>query len=305
MLDLFHTHLAQLKRDGLINTWTDRQIEAGGRIDDQIMLALQQAQLFIALLSPAYIASGYCYEQEFKKAQERETSGSMTVVPVILQPCEWLSTPFSKFKALPRDGKPIADWSNVHTAFLDVIQHLRKLLNGTKSELTKEGQLAAPQGAPSRNYRVKKDFDSIQKMEFVSKTFEEVKEYIRRYLDEVKTLDDVKTMPLTNSTTRYENLLVNRNLIKAEAKLTLTTDQENGGFSVLGGGSTQLFYSIGELNRSSQFKSFRLAWDEFHLYWADGPMAAFYGRSSVNTELSSKAIADIIFDEWLKSVGIL
>jgi hypothetical protein len=304
MLDVLHTHLAQLQRDRLITTWTDRQIEAGGRIDDQISKALDRAQLFIALLSPDYIDSGYCYDQELTRALAREANGAMIIVPVIVQPCDWLNTPFAKFKALPRDGKPVAEWANVHTAFLDVAQQLRKLVAGEAQVVASESQPTMRPAAASRNYRVKKEFDSIQKMDFVSQTFGQVKDYIHRYLDEVKTLDDVKARPLSNTDTKYECLLVNRNLIKTEARLVVTTEQQNSGFSVLRGNSPQLFYSIDKLNTQPQFQSFSLAWDEFHLYWSESPMAAFYGRTSKD-ELSSKDIAEHIFNEWLKTVGII
>ena len=304
MLDYLHTHLAQLRRDGLMSEWTDRDIDAGGRIDDQIGRALKDAKVFIALLSPYYIASKYCYEQEFQTALERERAGSIVIVPVVVQPCDWHNTPFAVFKALPTDGKPISDWSNVNTAFLNVIQGLRRMLAGNVLETGKESSSITRSGTPSRNYKVKTDFDSIHKMEFVDKTFREVEEHIRQSLIEVTALDNIKAMPGANTDSTFEYLLVNRNKINTEAQLTLTTEQGSSGFSVLRSGNFQLSYSIGEINRQGQLKSFSVAWDDFHLYWVDGPMAAFYGRSRT-VELSSKEISDIIFNEWLKAVGIL
>jgi len=99
-------------------------------------------------------------------------------------------------------------------------------------------------------------------------------------------------------------MVVNRNRIKSEAKLSITTDQQSGGLSVLRGNSMQLYYCIGQLSNTSQHQSFALTWDEFHLFWSDGPLAGFYGRST-NSELSSKEIAERIFNEWLTEVGIL
>jgi hypothetical protein len=304
MLDHLHTHLSQLKRDRLILTWTDRQIDAGGRVDDQIGAALKDAQLFIALLSPHYIASKYCYEQEFASALEREKAGTLTIVPVIVQPCDWQNTPFAQFKALPKDGKAVSDWSNINTAFLDVAQNLRKLVAGQSSESATETQPARQPGTLSRNYKVKSDFDSIHKMEFLAKTFREVKEYIKVSLAEVETIDNIKTMPGANTESTFEYLLVNRNMIKGEAKLTLTTEQEGPSFPGMRSGDKQLSYSIGEMNRPTQLKSFTLAWDDFHLFWKEGPFGMFYSGSRTG-ELTSKDIAESIFNEWLKAVGIL
>lgn len=304
MLDHLHTHLTQLRRDGLISEWTDRDIEAGGRVDDRISRALKDADLFIALLSPHYLASNYCYEQEFTTALEREKAGSIVIVPVVVQPCDWLNTPFKIFKALPTDGKPVSDWSNANTAFLSVTQGLRKMLAVNSSAPSKMESTVAATRMPSRNYKVKTDFDSIQKMTFVSKTFGEVKEYIRQALIEVTQLDNIKAMAGADTDNKFEYLLVNRNQINAEAQLTLTTDQGAGSFSALRSGSLQLTYSIGEIGRSGQLKTFAVAFDDFHLYWTDGPMSAFYGRPRTG-ELSSKEIGEIIFNEWLKAVGIL
>jgi hypothetical protein len=80
-------------------------------------------------MRPDYLASHYCYEREFEKAMQMQDAGELTIVPVIVEPCDWLNTPFGKFKALPKDGKPISTWENKNTAFLDVTQNLRGCLN--------------------------------------------------------------------------------------------------------------------------------------------------------------------------------
>jgi TIR domain len=304
MLDHLHMHLAQLRRDSLINEWTDREIEAGGRVDDRVARALKDADLFIPLLSPHYIASTYCYDKEFVTALEREKAGSIVIVPVIVQPCDWLNTPFKIFKALPTDGKAASDWSNVNTAFFSVTQGLRQMLAGNSAPTGKTESIASPSRVASRNYKVKTDFDSIQKMGFVDKTFAEVKDYIRQALEEVTQLDNIKAKAGANTNNKFEYLLVNRNQINSEAQLTVTTDQGTAGFPSLRSGSLQLSYSIGEMSRPGQLKSFAVAWDDFHLFWSDGPISAFYGRPRTG-ELSSKEIGEIIFNEWLKAVGIL
>ncbi len=51
-LELLHKHLAMLRRDGLIDVWFDRQIDAGGKIDNEIAGALSRSELFLALVSP-------------------------------------------------------------------------------------------------------------------------------------------------------------------------------------------------------------------------------------------------------------
>jgi hypothetical protein len=124
MLDMLHKHLTQLERDKIITAWTDQEILAGQNLNQNISSALSNSKLFIALLSPDYIASSYCYEKEFKKALEMQEQGTIIIIPVIVEPCDWRSTPFKEFKALPKDGKAVTAWENKNTAFLDIIQNI-------------------------------------------------------------------------------------------------------------------------------------------------------------------------------------
>src|SRR4051794_8679533 len=84
-----HKHLVMLRREGLIREWSDHEIKAGDRFGDEIDAALERSGLFIALVSPDYLASNYCYEKEFQRAQELEATGHPRVVAVIVEPCDW------------------------------------------------------------------------------------------------------------------------------------------------------------------------------------------------------------------------
>ncbi len=299
MLDILHKHLAQLKRDNIINTWTDQEITAGKRLNQAISSSLSTSNLFIALLSHEYIASRYCYETEFEKAQEMEQQGKIIIVPIIVEPCDWLNTPFKNFKALPKDGKAITTWENKNTAFLDVVQGLRKLIEyGDITEPSKEAkQSIVPL---SRNYRVQKDFDSIAKIEFIETTLREIKELLKRFMVELEQLDNTKTRVIVDSNDTFESLLSNRNKIGAESKLTVSTTAANSMFNPRSN-EKQVAYSIDTNNRPSQ-KTFQLAWDEYHLYWTDNH---YYSGARNSTELDAKSIAEHIWNEWLQSVGIL
>ncbi len=62
-LDRLHVHLANLRRKRLIETWHDRKILPGGILDDEIRQKPEAADLFLLMVSPDSIASGYCVEQ--------------------------------------------------------------------------------------------------------------------------------------------------------------------------------------------------------------------------------------------------
>lgn len=129
-LTSLHQHLAALRRQKLLEAWTDREIDAGGVLDDEIATAMGKADLFLLLVSSSFINSDYCYEKEFQKALEKQKSGKALIVPIIVRPCDWEIPELRQFKALPKDGRAIHSkhWHSADEAFEDVVKGLRILL---------------------------------------------------------------------------------------------------------------------------------------------------------------------------------
>src|SRR3954451_12525232 len=88
MLTALHKHHAVMKREKTISTWYDRDILAGGRVHGDIVDALTSSELFLALVSPDYVNSTYCYDKEFQQALSRNSAGTMQIVPIVIEPCE-------------------------------------------------------------------------------------------------------------------------------------------------------------------------------------------------------------------------
>lgn len=114
--DELETHLAALKRQGVIDTWHDRRIAAGKEFDAEISQHLDTSQIILLLISPYFIASDYCYDAEMTRALELHRDGKARVIPVILHPCDWQGLPFGKLQALPKDGKAVSKYPNLHDA---------------------------------------------------------------------------------------------------------------------------------------------------------------------------------------------
>lgn len=119
-LERLKVHLAQMKREGLIDEWTDKDIHASSNLDDIISDKLASSEIFLALVSLDYIASNYCFEKEFQTAQKMQDEERLMIVPIIVEPCDWQKTPFGNFKALPKDGKAVSEWTNPNNAFLNI-----------------------------------------------------------------------------------------------------------------------------------------------------------------------------------------
>jgi hypothetical protein len=47
------------------------------------------------------------------------------VIPVILRACDWQNLPFGKLRATPTDGKPIRLFTDLDSAFLEVLRDVK------------------------------------------------------------------------------------------------------------------------------------------------------------------------------------
>jgi hypothetical protein len=118
-------HLAALVRQGLIEDWHDRRIDAGTEWERRIHARLESSRIILLLISSDFFASRYCYDLEMTRALRRHEAGEARVIPVILRPSDWQSSPFGKLQALPGNGKPVTSWRNRDAAFEDVTRGIR------------------------------------------------------------------------------------------------------------------------------------------------------------------------------------
>ncbi|TVQ21892.1 MAG: TIR domain-containing protein, partial [Leptolyngbya sp. DLM2.Bin15] len=148
-------HLATLKRQGKISAWQDRDIEAGAEWDSEIKQQLEAAELILLLITPRFLASNYCYDLEMQRAVERHNEGTARVIPIIVKPCDWQGTPFSKLQVVPKDAKPITTWDNQDEAFLNVVQGIRKAVESLHAKkplgTTAEASPVVPEPSASGN----------------------------------------------------------------------------------------------------------------------------------------------------------
>ena len=127
-------HLSSLEREGAIEPWQNRNIEAGEEWSVEIRKQIEAANIILLLITPHFIASRNCYDEEMHRAMGRHTNGAVRVIPIILKPCDWEHSPFQKLLVLPKDGKPITLWENQDAAFLDVVKGIRRAIESVQGQ---------------------------------------------------------------------------------------------------------------------------------------------------------------------------
>lgn len=194
MRDELEIHLSMLKRQGIIETWHDRRIDAGSVINCDIARNMEESDVILLLVSPYFLASKYCYEIEMETALNRHRDKSATVIPIILEPCDWMDAPFGKLMATPTDGKPISKFSNIHEAFLDVVTSIKRIVKSRDNEKSdhnntttaKKEDVAPSIVGRSSNLRLRKSFSSLDKNNFQREGFVHMRNYFEESLKELK-----------------------------------------------------------------------------------------------------------------------
>ena len=297
-LGRLHTHLAVLRREGRINEWFDREILAGGEIDAEVAERLESSGLFLLVVSPDFLASDYCVEREMQRALERHRSGDARVVPIIIEPCDWASTPLRNLKALPRDGRPVSDWTNENNAYLDVVQELRRVLEAegapqTTGQKEARGQLETTRPRGHR-YRVKRDFDGIDRSEFREAAFGVIRDYFEHAIAEIDAIADLRGRFVSLSATSFSCTVVNRARTHGTAYITVHGRSENMGFG-------DISYSFAENARPNTANGmFTIEADEYDLY-----LRSMLGFGLGNQErLTPEAAAKQLWKEFLQQAGV-
>jgi hypothetical protein len=299
LLERLHKHLAQLKREGSVSEWYDREITAGGHIDAEIGDQLAAADIFMAALSPDFIASAYCYEVELQRALEREERGDLIIVPVIFEPCDWLATPLGKFKALPEDGKPVSEFTNENAALLGVTSELRRLISKSKRPIKVKGSNVAPDTFPvladvRSRYRIKRDYDQIDKRDYVERAFNEIKRFFEASAAEIRSVPELEAEFTERSSDVFSCTVINRGLRRSLETIHVRRGGSFGDIDVVYGERPAENTSNGGFYAKS---------DEYEMYLSSSFFRSM-GHGDDHKRLTPSDAARLLWDDLLSRVGV-
>jgi hypothetical protein len=126
-------HLYPLSKRGLLDTWSDSNIQAGQSWSSEIETQLKEASIIILIVSSDFLASKYIQDFEMKWTQRSYEENQTIIVPIIARPCFWQNEFFAQFTAFPKDPNsnqliPISKLEDQDTAYFEIAKQLSRVL---------------------------------------------------------------------------------------------------------------------------------------------------------------------------------
>ena len=129
--------LSLLEQVGLLNGWSDQAILPGQQISETVRSQLDNADIVVFLLSQDFIASDECMKEWKYAAELAKNNSALVRIPIIVRDCAWkglLGT--DDIKALPNDGVPVAKFGDQDTAWLQVSEGIKAVVEQLEATFT-------------------------------------------------------------------------------------------------------------------------------------------------------------------------
>jgi len=273
---------------------------AGGELNKSISKEIESSQIILLLVSANFLASDYCYEKEMIRAMEKHEEESAVVIPVILHPCDWHSSPFGKLRATPTDGKPVSMYANQHEAFSIVAKDIREAIENlpkpTASETNKhelESHSDTSQNVRSSNLRIKRKFSDHERDNFLENSYDYMALYFEGSLQELANRNPhIKIRFKRLDGTSFAAFIYSSGDKVAECSVYYG----NRGF----GSNTIAFSHSGDAALGSFNEQISVVYDGFTLQLKALGMSVFSGQS--NEPLSQQGAAELFWSLFIRNL---
>lgn len=130
--DKLEAHLVYLQRPDNITYSHTELIPAGASRSQWLRERIEQSQLNVCLISADYLASMY---EELTQLLQQQARGVM-LVPILVRPVALLDgDPLAALMSLPRNRKPVSQWSSVDEAWQEIAKELWAQINQMQSQV--------------------------------------------------------------------------------------------------------------------------------------------------------------------------
>lgn len=190
--------LSLLKSNQLLTDWSDRQILPGQSIGEKTRQEIDSADIIAFLLSPDFIASKPCRD-EWDRAVQNAGDRPRFRVPIVVRPCAWKDLlEDDDIKALPVDGKPISTYRDADSAWQEVYDGIKSVLQRLRSTFT-----------PKASF-----LETMECMDFVSlNEFSLSKMFVFLTLSRINAQDDANASVVEDRITNFDSLISHGNCL--------------------------------------------------------------------------------------------
>jgi TIR domain-containing protein len=118
-------HLKVFEREGLLEIWEDRSIDAGTEWLTAIMGAIASAKVAVLLISADFLNSDFIREKELPILLERRASHGLLIFPIIMRDCPWEEVRWLEpLQVRPPDGIAIENRRNWQTLLKKIAREI-------------------------------------------------------------------------------------------------------------------------------------------------------------------------------------
>lgn len=127
LLNQLTNHLNLLERQGIITSWSKRELLGGDESEQSISQQLNIADIILLLISPNSLADDTCYNLEIRPVMKRHQAGEAHVIPILMRPVAWAGASFRQLDLLPKNHQPVTFWDNQDGAFREIAEGIRQV----------------------------------------------------------------------------------------------------------------------------------------------------------------------------------
>ena len=134
--------LALLWKNNILTSWSDHEILPGQSIPSEIRSAMDNADILVFLFSQHFISSSECMNEWNRAKQLAEEENKLLFrIPIILSACAWLDVlGEDSVKALPRDGKAVLSFREHASAWQQVYQGIKSIVENINNSFSSRPQ---------------------------------------------------------------------------------------------------------------------------------------------------------------------
>jgi tetratricopeptide (TPR) repeat protein len=117
-LEPVRRHLLSVQNVGAVHVYDDSKLRPGQEWDPELKRQLDEADIVVLVVTPAFLASAYCTSVEVTRAMDRHKDGAARIVPILADHANWKCMPFRILEIVPKNENeklvPLVDWRNIN-----------------------------------------------------------------------------------------------------------------------------------------------------------------------------------------------